>query len=211
MGKIFYLIGKSAVGKDTILEHLLAEDELSLKPIVQYTTRPIRDGEEEGREYHFITNERAEELEAEGKIIEMRAYNTIYGIWKYMLVDDGQVALETSNYSAVGTVASYVLVRNYYGSEKVIPIYIDLETGERLQRALNRERNHDRPKYTELCRRFLADEEDFSNEHLKDAGLLTSDGKIVNRVENIDFDRCVHEIRSIICKAEAAEQLRRNG
>ena len=47
---IIYVMGKSASGKDSIGRLLLADGELSLKPVVLYTTRPMRDGEEEGRE-----------------------------------------------------------------------------------------------------------------------------------------------------------------
>lgn len=53
MGKIFYLMGKSSSGKDTIFKALLSDGELSLKQIVPYTTRPIREGEQNGVEYFF--------------------------------------------------------------------------------------------------------------------------------------------------------------
>lgn len=54
MGKIYYLMGKSASGKDHIYEHLIQETALDLKPFVLYTTRPIRSGEQDGREYFFV-------------------------------------------------------------------------------------------------------------------------------------------------------------
>ena len=54
MGKIYYLMGKSASGKDHIYEHLLKETSFDLKPLVLYTTRPIRSGEQDGREYFFV-------------------------------------------------------------------------------------------------------------------------------------------------------------
>ena len=50
MGKIYYLMGKSASGKDHIYEHLIQETALDLKPFVLYTTRPIRSGEQDGSE-----------------------------------------------------------------------------------------------------------------------------------------------------------------
>ena len=52
-GRLFCLMGKSASGKDTIYEELLRDRGLSLRPLVPYTTRPMRDGEENGREYFF--------------------------------------------------------------------------------------------------------------------------------------------------------------
>ena len=85
MGKIFCVMGKSATGKDTIYQKLLHENELHLQRIIPYTTRPIREGEVAGREYHFCNEEDVKRLEAEGKIVELRAYDTVYGIWKYFI------------------------------------------------------------------------------------------------------------------------------
>ena len=197
MGRIYYLIGKSATGKDTIHAALLKDKALKLHNIVPYTTRPIRDGEKEGREYHFITEERYGELKAAGRIIEERAYDTVHGIWRYMTVQDGRIRSDR-DYVSVGTVEAYRKLRDHFGADRVVPVYIDVETGERLARALARERAHDNPKYTELCRRFLADERDFDEEHLRAAGLIDAEGQYVNRFENDDLARCIERIRAFI-------------
>lgn len=191
MGKIYCIVGKSSTGKDTIFKMLLQEKELHLKTIVPYTTRPIRAGEQDGVEYYFCDDKKVEELEQAGRIIELRAYNTVYGVWKYFTVDDGQICLEQQDYLVIGTLEAFVKMREYYGSEKVIPIYIEVEDGLRLQRALDRERMQDVPKYTELCRRFLADDADFSEEKLKDAG-------IVERFQNIELNTTEAKIASFI-------------
>ena len=162
MGKIFCVMGKSATGKDTIYQKLLHENELKLQRIIPYTTRPIREGEEDGREYHFCTEEDVQRLEAEGKIVELRAYDTVYGIWKYFTVNDGDIQLEKENYLLIGTLEAYIKIRDYFGSQNVVPIYIEVEDGERLIRAISREKEQDVPKYEEMCRRFLADAKDFS-------------------------------------------------
>lgn len=171
MGKIFCVMGKSATGKDTIYQKLLTESELELKRIIPYTTRPIREGEVEGREYHFCTEEDVQRLDAEGRIVELRAYNTVYGIWKYFTVDDGNIQLEKENYLLIGTLEAYTKIRDYFGQDKVLPIYIEVEDGERLLRAISREKSQDVPKYEEMCRRFLADAKDFSEENLLAAGV----------------------------------------
>lgn len=44
MGKIFYIMGKSSSGKDTIYRRLLEDKELELRNIILYTTRPMRQG-----------------------------------------------------------------------------------------------------------------------------------------------------------------------
>ena len=169
MGKIFCVMGKSATGKDTIFEKLL--DKLDLKRIIPYTTRPIRDGEISGREYHFCTVDDVTRLEAEGRIVELRTYHTVYGPWHYFTVDDGNIQLEKESYLLIGTLEAYTKMRDYFGAEKVVPIYIEVEDGERLLRAIAREKEQDVPKYEEMCRRFLADAKDFSEENLKAAGI----------------------------------------
>lgn len=171
MGKIFCVMGKSATGKDTIYQKLLHENKLNLKRIIPYTTRPIREGEAEGREYHFCTEADVERLEREGRIVELRAYDTVYGIWKYFTVDDGNIRLEDENYLLIGTLEAYTKIRDYFGAKQVLPIYIEVEDGERLLRAITREKSQEVPKYEEMCRRFLADAKDFSEENLKAAGV----------------------------------------
>ena len=185
MGKIFYLMGKSASGKDTIYKKV-KEQMPELKTIVIYTTRPIREGEQNGREYHFVGDDKLRELQEAGKVIELREYNTVHGIWKYFTADDGQFDGD-DNYLAIGTLESYVQLRDYFGQERLIPIYVEVEDGVRLERALARERMQATPKYEELCRRFLADAADFSKDNLIKAG-------ITRKYFNNDMDKCVQEI-----------------
>ena len=110
-------------------------------------------------------------MEEEGRIVELRAYDTVYGIWKYFTVDDGNIQLDKENYILIGTLEAYTKIRDYYGAEYVVPIYIEVEDGERLLRAIAREKSQDVPKYEEMCRRFLADAKDFSEENLIAAGI----------------------------------------
>jgi guanylate kinase len=171
MGTIYCVIGKSSTGKDSIYKRLLQREDLQLKKIVPYTTRPIREKEVEGVEYHFVTEEKRLELEAAGKIIEGRSYDTIYGRWDYFTVDDGQIDLTGSDYLLIGTLETYGKLKEYYKNGQIVPIYIEVEDGERLERALRRERKQPEPKYEEMCRRFLADSRDFSKEKLEKYGV----------------------------------------
>ena len=189
MGKIFCVMGKSSSGKDTLYQML--KKELEFDSIVPYTTRPIREGETNGVEYHFVTEEEVAELEEAGKIIELRAYNTVHGIWKYFTADDAQIDLEYRNYLMIGTVEAYQKLKAYYGEEHLVPIYIEVDDGIRLQRALNREKLQEQPKYAEMCRRFLADCQDFSYEKLEKAGI----GKYY---ANDDLESCIDEIKEQI-------------
>ena len=191
MGKIFCLMGKSACGKDTIYKQILSAQNLPLKTLIPYTTRPIRDGERNGVEYYFLTDEEQQVLERQGKIIELRAYHTVHGLWKYFTVNDHQRDLANQDYLIIGTLESYARLQEYFGIDRLVPLYIDLEPGERLQRALDRERIQTEPKYAELCRRFLADEADFSSEKLAQA-------KISDIFINNDSVKCAKRIISFI-------------
>ena len=184
-------MGKSASGKDTIYNRLISSPELKLKVYVGYTTRPQRAGEREGVEYHFSDTSQMNRFEQEGRLIEKRVYHTVYGDWYYFSVDTDEVDLGSHDYLYIGTLESYVKMCAYYGSEKVVPIYIEVEDGLRLERALQRERSQKTPGYAEMCRRFLTDSEDFSEDRLKAAG-------ITRRFENIDMEQTIADIKKEI-------------
>lgn len=191
MGKIIYLMGKSSTGKDTIYKRLLETDGVKFRKIIPYTTRPIRIRETDGVEYHFTDEEGFRKLEARGKVIEHRAYHTYHGLWRYFTVDDGQLDLEKDNYICIGTLESYNSTKAYFGAQSMVPVLIELDDGIRLQRALDREKKQAQPKYEEMCRRFLADSEDFAEEKIVQAG-------ITKRFCNGDLQRCLSEIISYI-------------
>ncbi|MGN0240568.1 MAG: guanylate kinase [Candidatus Weimeria sp.] len=191
MGKLYVIVGKSASGKDTLEKKLIEDKSLGLHHIVPYTTRPIREGEKDGVDYHFCTISQFRDMAVAKKIIEYRTYKTVLGDWTYFTADDGQIDLDRYSSIIVGTLESLECFTKYFGSERVVPIYIEVEDGERLQRALNRERQEKNPKYSELCRRFLADQEDFSEKNLYNAG-------VVHRFENTDTDRTAEQIADFI-------------
>ena len=192
MGKIVYIMGKSSSGKDTIFQKL-KEALPEFKTIVLYTTRPIRAGEQDGVEYHFVKEETLKAFEEKGQIIELRAYNTVHGVWKYFTADDGQIDLASGKrYIVIGTLEAYDKFCEYYGNEHIMPIYIEVDDGVRLIRAVKREMEQENPHYEELCRRFLADAKDFSEENIRKSGITR---RFAN---NGEFDDCVDEIRQAL-------------
>lgn len=195
MGKIFYIMGKSSSGKDSIYSRLLQDQELGLCKMILYTTRPIREDEVYGREYYFVKEEDFRKFQEEGKVIEARTYQTVYGPWTYFTADDGQIRLEEKNYLGIGTLESYENMKKYFGEEALYPVYIQVEDGERLKRAIQREEQQKVPKYAEMCRRFLADTEDFSEENLMRAGIGV-------RFENKELENCIKEIKNCIQKLQ---------
>jgi guanylate kinase len=189
MGKIFCLIGKSSTGKDTILKALQEDKELPLKPVIPYTTRPKRDQEIDGVEYFFIDQPTLEAFERARAIFEKRAYHTANGTWIYCTVDDGQIDLAKGHYILIGTLEAFKNLQRCFGAGNVIPFYITLDDGLRLERALQREKRQLNPNYDELCRRFIADSADFSRANLEACGI----GK---HYYNDDLEKCIAEIKN---------------
>lgn len=187
--KIIYIVGKSSVGKDTIYQIL--KKKLNIKTYVMYTTRPIRTGEKNGVDYYYLKQEEMEKYikETDSKVMEYRTYNTVYGPWTYATIIDKQFDAD-EDMLMEGTLESYNAVRKYFVNNEnvnLIPIYIEVDDGVRLERALKREREQENPKYEELCRRFLADSKDFSEEKIKESG-------ITKRFQNNNIEECVQEI-----------------
>lgn len=189
MGKIICIIGKSSTGKDTIYNRVM-QDVPELRKYITYTTRPMRTGEADGREYYFVSEEDFQRLKQQGRVIEDRAYNTMEGLWRYFTVDDS-IDLQKNDYCIIGTLVMYNSLKSFYGGRDIVPILISVDDGERLSRAVERERRQSNPKYKELCRRFLADEEDFADEKILEAGITVS-------FENKDVEECTREIEQYI-------------
>lgn len=190
MGKIFIVMGKSASGKDSIYSQLTERLSQKVKIVTIYTTRPKREGEVQGREYFFRTVEEYEEDLHGGKMIEHRTYNTVFGPWHYYTMDDGQFDDE-KDIIMIGTLEAFKCIKEYFGQQRVVPVYIEVDDYTRLIRAINREQKQDNPGYAEVCRRFLADEEDFSDEKLTEAGV---DKKFIND----NLDECVERVLAFI-------------
>lgn len=193
MGKLVVLMGKSASGKDTIYNMLQQDKSLDLQQIIPYTTRPMRDGEIEGQTYHFVTEDEFNVLLEQGRVIEHRSYHTIYGLWRYFTVADA-INLSERDYLMIGTLEAYMSIVAHFGQEKVLPVFIYVEDGLRLERALAREKAQETPKYEEMCRRFLADSADYAPQKMKEAG-------ITKVFENKQTEQVCKEISAYIKQA----------
>lgn len=190
---IFCIIGKSCSGKDSIFRKLREYDEMRLVPIIPYTTRPKREGEVEGIDYFYVNEDQINEYDKKGILVEKRVYNTIYGDWYYCTVDNGEYCNKEKNYITIATIEAVKDYEKYFGKELIFPIYIEVDDGIRLIRAIEREKRQIEPKYEELCRRFLADCEDFSELKIKELNLN-------KRYRNNDINMCLKEIINDIGK-----------
>lgn len=190
MGRLYVFMGKSAAGKDTLYRRVLAECP-ELTAVVPYTTRPIRRGETPGKDYRFVSEAEMAQMEKDDRIIESRCYQTVKGPWYYFTAEDGQIDFDRGDYCLISTLEGYERIRDHYGADNVIPLYIEAGDFERIQRSLERERSQRTPCVAEVCRRFLADEQDFSAEKLAKAG-------IKDRVWNEDLQKASCQIKAII-------------
>lgn len=188
MGKIVLFMGASSSGKDTIQKYILKNNAYNLQNIVMHTTRPIRVGEVNGREYYFDTEEEMSHLEKSGQIVECRKYNTIYGPW-YYYTTTGNIDLDNNNYLGSNTLEGLTQYLKHYSVDDIVSVLFKVDDGIRLSRAIEREMSEEKPKYAEVCRRFLADCEDFSLENIKKlpiTEIVDNNGCLEETVEKLE-------------------------
>lgn len=176
--RIFCLVGKSCSGKDTLCARIL-ERCPGLAPVIPHTTRPRRTGEKDGQSYHFVTGEQLRQYEARGQVIEKREYHTVQGLWTYFTL---RFPLDRDRL-LITTLDGAKALMDAYGSQAVHIVCLHVDDRTRLLRCIDREQRQEHPDYAELCRRFLADQADFSagrlaqfpNLHTIDTGLEMED------------------------------------
>ena len=118
-------------------------------------------------------------MEAAGKVIELRAYETVHGTWYYFTVCEKQMNLETEDYLVIGTLESWRSMCRHFGRDKVIPVYIEVKNSIRRKRAIAREKEQKVPDYPEMRRRY------------REEG-------IVKRFQNENLEMCLREIKLFI-------------
>lgn len=168
--RIFCIVGKSGSGKDTIYHRIVSEDRKGLVPVIPYTTRPKRIDEQNGVNYFFVEEEEWKEYERQGQVIEQRRYHTTQGIWTYFTLRFD--CKEGTDHILITTLEGVRGILRHYPAEMVHIVYLDIDDKSRLLRCIDRESQQQHPDYQEVCRRYLADHEDFSAEQLESFGNL---------------------------------------
>lgn len=164
MNRIFCIVGKSGSGKDTFYTKIISQADKSLIPVIPYTTRPKRSNEINGVNYYFVNKDQMNIYEKNSKIIEKRKYNTIQGEWEYFTLKF-EIS-DNYDYVLITTLDGVNGIIKEYGEAMVHVIYLYLNDKDRLLRCINRESKQLKPDYTEICRRFIADQNDFSDDNL---------------------------------------------
>ena len=150
--KIFAIFGKSASGKDTIRKWIVSNLSQA-KEIIACTTRPKRNYELGDVDYHFLTNEEFAEKVINLTMLEATQFREwFYGTPIEELSDD-KINIGVFNIEGIKQLLDDSRLAVY-------PIYVAAADKVRLMRSLQREVN---PDCKEICRRYIADEEDFKN------------------------------------------------
>ena len=150
--KLLALFGESSAGKDSI-QHWLEHNLKNTHGIVSYTTRPPREYEIEGREYHFISDIKFKTLIESNKMLEYTKFNNWYYGTYINELDKNKINIGVFNPEGIRNILSH-------NDIDILPVWIKVSEKTRLLRSLKRETY---PNCTEICRRFLADQKDFSN------------------------------------------------
>ena len=151
--KLLALFGESSAGKDSI-QHWLKYQLNNVHEIISYTSRPPRDYEIEGKEYHFVTKEKFEELISKNKILEYTNFNNWYYGTCFDDLQKDKINIGVFNPDGIRNLLQYSNII------EILPVWIKAGEKTRLLRSLNREKY---PNCEEICRRFLSDQKDFLN------------------------------------------------
>jgi len=159
--KIVALFGESSAGKDTLINSLMSRDKQErFHRIVSCTTRPPRDYEVNGKDYYFLSSKQFLIRVLDGRMLEATQFKDWYYGTSLDTLEPDKINIGIFNIQAIAN-----LIINEENLE-IYPVYVKTDPKTRLLRSLKREEN---PDCTEICRRFLADEIDFSWIHDKES------------------------------------------
>ena len=158
--KVKTITSPSSAGKDTILNEVVKTNE-NITSITSMTSRPMREGEVQDKQYHFRSYEEMKIMIENDEFIEHKAYEVADGsIWLYGVhkseIDKNkdETKIVIVDYNGLKELRGYC---ENNGIE-IISYYIECNPRERLLRSLNREVNANADIVKEMCRRLLDDE-----------------------------------------------------
>lgn len=150
---VLAIVGKSASGKDYFAK-MLAKEIFYITPIVSWTTRPPREGEKEGIDYHFVSEEEFLAAKQKGEFLEWSSFNGWYYGTPHSAIETDDVYVGVFNLDGL---SSLMLHQDMYD---VLPIYMDAPWPVRLKRSIKREGKFSK----EMVRRMFADHQDFAHD-----------------------------------------------
>lgn len=170
--KIVALMGEAGSGKDTILHRIMEKYPSYFNEIISCTTRPPRQGEKEGVNYHFLSVEDFIRKILNGDMLEATEFNG----WHYG-TDSQSLTIDKINIGVFNPEGVRFLQEDE--NIELYVFYVRAAGKQHLLRQLNREEN---PDVDEIIRRYKADTEDFS--FLNDIKYITLQN---NTLDDIDI------------------------
>ena len=158
-GKILFLCGKGGTGKDSVMGFLVRKYPDIFERFVITTTRPMRDGEVDGVDYHFCTREDFSRKVVNNEFCIVEYYNVVNGNSNYYGVGDIPNSSDKV-YVLCGTNTQYDKLKARYGG-RVIGVYLYNTAYTSLTRMLSRLRDRKESNVLEACRRVLSDSQDY--------------------------------------------------
>lgn len=150
---LIIIFGKAGAGKDTLLQTVYKKRKDDLNLIISDTTRPPRDKEVDGVDYNFVSEDFF--LTHKDEYLEYTKFNNWYYGTRFTSLSKDKINIGVMNLSGIKKLYEYDDI-------KVKLYYVSAPEKERILRQINREKY---PDIKEICRRFLADEEDFGDLH----------------------------------------------
>lgn len=155
--KIIAICGEAGAGKDSVMQAVLKKLRtmltVNVHEIISCTTRPMREGEVEGVNYYYLTNEQFAEKVLNMEMLEATCFNDWFYGTALQSLDETCVNIGVFNPDGIDALLESPLV-------DVTVYYVHATDKNRLLRQLNREEN---PDVDEIIRRFKADRDDFSD------------------------------------------------
>lgn len=184
-GKILFLCGKGGTGKDSVMGFLVRKYPDIFERFVITTTRPMRDGEVDGVDYHFCSRDDFARKVVNNEFCIVEYYNVVNGNSNYYGVGD----IPNNNdkvYVLCGTNTQYDKLKARYGG-RVIGVYLYNTAYTSLTRMLSRLRDRKEANVLEACRRVLSDSQDYMYVDFKSFDLLinTEDCTLADEVSLI--------------------------
>ena len=193
--KIVAIVGCSASGKDSIQEKLV---KLGFTPVISHTSRPMRNGETDGVQYHFVNKEKASEMLSDNQFIEHRIYHVasgedwIYGISKQVIEDayiNGDNSIVIVDFNGLKELERYLESKGL--RDRLTSIYVNATPQTRLIRSLSREGEMTPDQIEEVIRRYNDDKKNV------EPAIFYCDIVIKNETKE-QMDKAVKIIQTII-------------
>lgn len=159
--KLILLIGCMASGKDTILKEMI--DEGYAEPVISYTSRPMRKGEKDGIEYHFVSAEEMLKMKENNEFIEFKCYKVSNNEkWYYGVNKNSLEKGLSKNYILIVDITGMRQIKEYFKDDKnmeITTIFLDVDKETRRKRAIRRD-DMTLEKVKEIERRLKADDKE---------------------------------------------------